>query len=273
MRARRETGKMALMGSNKFPARWRGQWMVVAALLLMPCMATPLYAFDFGPWDAILKKNTRPSNYSGIGYTGFDYAATLNSAEFDKLIIGLESFSPEGLHGRDDALAFWINVYNLFAVKMVRDHFPLTTIKDAGSIFSPVWGMPAGTVGGKRYSLNDIEQKILRPLNEPAIHFAIVCASVSCPDLRPEAYMASALNGQLESQIHLFLENRGKGMRVDREKKTVHLSMIFDWYEKDFAVAGGVVDFLNSARGGRQNIPPDYSVKYLRYSWDLNTVR
>ncbi|MDD5323653.1 MAG: hypothetical protein PHD43_24240, partial [Methylococcales bacterium] len=74
-------------------------------------------------------------------------------------------------------------------------------------------------------------------------------------------------------QINRFLENRGKGMRVDREKKTVYLSMIFDWYEDDFKEMGGSIGFLNSERAGNGSIPPDYAIKYLPYNWDLNIVR
>lgn len=264
---------MELMVDSLFRMKRCWQALVNAILFLLVCLPTPLYAFDFSQWDAILKKNTRPSNYEGIGYAGFDYAAILKSREFDKLVGDLESFSPEGLHSKEEAMAFWINVYNIFAVKLVREHFPVTSIKDVGSIFSPVWSMSAGKVGGKIYTLNDIENKILRPLNEPAIHFAIVCASISCPDLRAEAYTASALKDQLKSQTNRFLENSGKGMRVDRKKKTVHLSMIFDWYEDDFKGIGGSVGFLNSEWGGSQNIQSDYAIKYMPYNWDLNTVR
>lgn len=246
---------------------------VIAVLFLSVCLPQQLYAFDFALWDAILKKNIRPSNYEGIGYIGFDYAATLNSRDFDKLVAGLASFSTGQLGGREEVMAFWINAYNIFAVKLVRENFPIICIKDVGSFISPVWDKPAGKVGGKIYSLNDIEHKILRPMNEPAIHFAIVCASVSCPDLWPKAYTASALKDQLKSQINRFLENREKGMRVDREKKTVYLSMIFDWYEDDFKEAGGSIGFLNSERSGSRNIPPDYAIKYLPYNWDLNSIR
>lgn len=261
------------MTANKFRIGRIGKLRVIAALFLLVCLPAPLYAFDFSAWDAILKKNTRTINFAGIEYTSFDYAAILNSREFDKLIIALESFSPGELRERDGTLAFWINTYNIFAVKLVRDNYPVTGIKDVGSIFSPAWIMPAGKVGGKMYTLYDIEHKIIRPMDEPAIHFAIVCASVSCPDLRKEAYTASALKEQLKSQTGRFLENSGKGMRVNREKKTVYLSMIFKWYEKDFKKTGGVIGFLNGEGGGRQNIPPDYAVKHLPYNWDLNGVR
>ena len=110
-------------------------------------------------------------------------------------------------------------------------------------------------------------------MNEPAIHFAIVCASVSCPDMLPEAYTPAALKNQLKSQVNRFLENKQKGMRIDRKNKTVHLSMIFDWYEKDFTPAGGIISFLNSELAGNRNIPADYAIKHLPYNWDLNVAR
>ncbi|MFA7241551.1 MAG: DUF547 domain-containing protein [Sulfuricellaceae bacterium] len=264
---------LLLQGSGQYRMRrcWCAQ--VIAALFLSVCLPQQLYAFDFALWDAILKKNTRPSNHEGIGYIGFDYAATLNSRDFDKLVAGLASFSTGQLGGREEVMAFWINAYNIFAVKLVRENFPIICIKDVGSFISPVWDKPAGKVGGKIYSLNDIEHKILRPMNEPAIHFAIVCASVSCPDMLPEAYTPAALKNQLKSQVNRFLENKQKGMRIDRKNKTVHLSMIFDWYEKDFTPAGGIISFLNSELAGNRNIPADYAIKHLPYNWDLNVAR
>ena len=264
---------MALAADSISRKERRWQVPAIVVLFLSVCLPTPLYAFDFSSWDTILKNNIRTSNDAGIGYAGFDYAAILNSREFGKLVGSLESFSPEELHGREEKLAFWINIYNIFAVKLVREHFPVAGIKDVGSILSPVWSAPAGKIGGKVYTLQDIENKILRPMNEPAIHFAIVCASVSCPDLRTEAYTALALKDQLKSQANRFLENMGKGMRIDREKKTVHLSMIFDWYEEDFAGAGGAIGFLNSEWGGNRNIPAGYAIKYMPYNWDLNSAR
>lgn len=246
---------------------------VIASLFLSTCLPAPLYAFDFRQWDVILKKNTRLAKHAGIVYTGFDYPAILNSNEFDKLVGALETFSPEKLQGKEEVLAFWINVYNIFAVKLVRDHYPVTSIKDVGNFVFPVWEMPAGKIGGKIYSLDDIEHRILRPMNEPAIHFAIVCASVSCPDLRAEAYRASALKDQLMLQTARFLENGGKGVQVNRERRTVYLSRLFDWYEKDFAVAGGPVGFLNSEWGDNLNIPSDYAIEFMTYNWDLNSVR
>jgi hypothetical protein len=88
-----------------------------------------------------------------------------------------------------------------------------------------------------------------------------------------QAYTPSALKAQLKSQVSRFLENSGKGMRVEHADRTVYLSPIFDWYEKDFDNAGGVTGFLNSDMGGRRKIPAGYSVKYMPYNWGLNVAR
>lgn len=246
---------------------------IVALVLASLLLPAPLYAFDFSQWDAILKKHTHKSSRDGVTYMGFDYAGSAGSKEFDNLVAGLESFAPETLRGRDETMAFWINVYNIFAVKIVRENYPVKSIKDAGGLLTSVWKVPAGKVGGKAFSLDDIEHKILRPMNEPLVHFVIVCASVSCPDISIDAYTPSVLKSQLKSQTEKFLENSGKGMRVDHGSRTVYLSKIFDWYEKDFEKTGGVIGFLNSESGGKRNIPGGYSIKHIPYDWDLNDAR
>jgi len=261
-------------GAGNGRGQMRNRVFAVAAIALSALLfPTSARAFDFTPWDKILKQNTRRATFSGVGYTGFDYSGVMKSEEFDRLLSDIESFSPDRLNGGDETLAFWINTYNIFAVSLVRKHFPVNGIKDTGTVFSSVWKLPAGKVGGKPYSLNDIEHAILRPLNEPAVHFAIVCASVSCPDLRPEAYRASALREQLKSQLAEFLENPRKGMRIEPAEKKVYLSKIFGWYEKDFREGGGIIPYLNRARDGSKKIPPGFSIEYLPYRWELNTVR
>lgn len=233
----------------------------------------PADAFDFSAWNAILEKRTRVTIWEGVAYTGFDYAGLAESDDFMRLIDDLEDYPLRDLRGRNETLAFWINVYNIFAVNLVSRHFPIGGIKDVGSLFSPVWTMPAGKVDGRAYTLDGIEKGILRPLNEPGIHFAIVCASVSCPDLRAQAYTPRAIKEELASQTRTFLQNRGKGMRVDDVAKIVHFSMLFDWYESDFSRQGGVLAFINAHRGDSLPIPGSYAIRSLPYRWDLNVVR
>ena len=100
-----------------------------------------------------------------------------------------------------------------------------------------------GVVAGKKRTLNEIEHEILRKMGEPRIHVAIVCASVSCPDLRAEAYTVEKLDSQLDDQLTLFLANPKKGLHIDK-KGYLYMSSIFKWFAEDFETKGGVRKFL-----------------------------
>ena len=231
--------------------------------------------FDFSGWDALLKKHVRPTTLEGVRLNAIDYAKLRTDPEFKKLIGALKSFSPAQLKTQQEKLAFWINVYNIMAAKVVLDNYPVKGIKDAGSLLQSVWKKPVGEVGGQATTLNDIEHEILRKLGEPRIHVAIVCASVSCPDIRPEAYRAETLDGQLTDQTKRFLQNRGKGMRLDSGKNRLYLSRIFSWFEGDFEPHGGVLKFITtyapaSAQKGLKN--GKLKISYLDYNWNLNDL-
>ena len=155
----------------------------------------------------------------------------------------------------------------MLALKMVIEHYPLGSIKDIGSFFNPVWDRPAGKINGKTVSLGDIEHKILRPMGEPRIHLAIVCASVSCPDLRNEPYTAASLNTQLDEQARSFLNNENKGLRVS--KKNIQISKIFNWFEEDFKQTGGVEAFIRRYRPNLADLSIDANIPY---DWSLNGI-
>lgn len=228
-------------------------------------------AFDFTGWDALLKKYVKPVTLDGVKLNGVDYPALQKDPEYARTIRALEAFPPTALKSREQKLAFWINTYNIMAVKMVLDHYPVNSIKDAGGLFSSVWKKDVGKVGGKTVTLNEIEHEILRPMGDPRIHVAIVCASVSCPDLRPEAYTVEALDRQLDDQMRLFLANPSKGLTVDGGD--VAVSSIFKWFAEDFESRGGVPGFLTpyappSARAALKSGDLDY----LDYNWNLNKL-
>lgn len=245
-------------------------WVLIICIVLAPSSA---WALDFKGWGGLLKKYVSPTTIEGVVLAGVDYPGIKKDPAYGKLIADLKSFSPATLKTQKEKMAFWINVYNIMAVKMVVDHYPVKSIKDAGSLFSSVWKKKVGVVGGKEVTLNDIEHEILRKMGDPRIHVAIVCASVSCPDLRDEAYTADKLDAQLDDQFEKFLENRGKGLKVNRKTKRVYLSKIFDWFEEDFEPKGGVLSFLS------RYVPKVHQrilqkgiakVSYLDYNWDLN---
>ncbi len=233
------------------------------------------HAFDFSEWDALLKDHVYHGRIEGITTTVVDYRAMGGDKRFSSLISALKRFNPDTLKNREEILSFWINVYNIFAIKIVVENYPVESIKDVGGVFRSVWKMEAGRVGGRAYSLDEIEHGILRKLGEPRVHFAIVCASLSCPDLRKEAYRAELLYSQLDESTQRFLANPTKGLRVDKEGRTVYVSSIFKWFREDFVKEGGVLNFL--IRYAPQEVRGLIASRrlwmdYMDYNWTLNDL-
>jgi len=237
---------------------------LLALLLSAPALAQEP---DWQDYAQLLQRHVRPVVIDGIALHGVDYAALRKDPLFARVSAGLSGFRPERLAGRQERLAFYINAYNILAIKVVLDNWPLASIKDAGGLFSSVWKQTAGVIGGRRFSLDEIEHQILRPMGDPRIHMAIGCASVSCPDLRPEPYRAARLQQQLDSQAGDFLANPGKGLRLTGG--SIRVSRIFDWFEEDFTKAyGGVAPFLRRYRPG---LPAKLALAAdLPYNWSLN---
>ncbi len=238
------------------------------ALLMIGLLVTSLNGFAEEPnWSTYKQvlSHVKPGTKNGVELMLVDYAAIKSDGSLDKAYQELSAFKLASLSSREEKLAFYINAYNILALKMVADHWPTESIKDAGNLLSPVWDKPVGELGGKQVTLGEVEHKILRPMGEPRIHLAIVCASVSCPDLRNEPYTAAQLYKQLDEQAKSFLDNPGKGLKI--EKDSLRVSQIFDWFETDFASKGGVKAFVENY------IPdaPDLKIKAnLPYDWEIN---
>lgn len=246
---------------------------VVLGIFLVFGFCSNSEAFDFSDWDTLIKKHVGPKTVDGILINAVDYPSLKKDPLFSDLASRLKSYPLESLDSEKSKLTFWINVYNVLAAKMITDHYPIESIKDAGSLFKSVWKQPAGKVGGKERTLNDIEHEILRKMNEPRIHVAIVCASVSCPDLRLEAFTVEKLNEQLDDQMRKFLQSREKGMKLDEKNNRVYLSSIFKWFKADFDDKGGVLRYIS------QYVPEDekkvlnnskLKVSYMDYNWKIN---
>lgn len=175
----------------------------------------------------------------------------------------------------NDQLAFLLNTYNAFTVKLVVDHYPVKSIKDIGSFFSSPWKKTWVPLLGKTLSLDEIEHGIIRKnFREPRIHFAVNCASVGCPPLRAEAYEGSRLDEQLAEQRQFFLTNEREN-RFYPDKKELVLSKIFSWYGDDFgsegdksliAYAAKSIPALQKALDRGQKV----EIRYGDYDWSLN---
>ena len=239
-------------------------------VLLTLCLLCPLQAqsepFDWKSWDHILKQYIHSGTADGIQAELIDYRALKRDPDFYRIADALRSYDPANLKDKEK-MAFYINSYNFFAAKLVVENWPINSIQDIGIFFWPVWRRTAGNINGHKVTLNQIEHEILRPMGDPRIHFAINCASLSCPDLRNEAYDARQLDSQLDEQSKRFMDNPGKG--VHSNGSTIRISAIFDWYEEDFATTGGVVSFIRQYR----KLPsPITNIEYMPYNWHLNAT-
>ena len=175
-------------------------------------------------------------------------------------------------------LSYWINAYNAYTLKLILDHHPITSIRKIGWLpgapFKKTF-IPIHFWNGGNLSLNNIEHDILREeFKEPRIHFAIVCASESCPALQPRAYIASNLEEQLDSSTRAFINDPSKN-RYDGKENTLRLSAMFDWFESDFKTGTlGLVDFViryaDSDLAEMLQRNPEPKVRFLKYDWSLN---
>ena len=232
-------------------------------------------ALDLDLYAELLARHTR--QVSDTAGTRMDYAALRDSADWQRLILSLEQADPARLQTRAERLAFWINAYNILAIDTVIRSYPIESIRDVGSLFRPVWSRIAGRVGGRSVTLDEIEHEILRPMGEPRIHVAIVCASVSCPSLRREPWTAASIESQFADSMRQFLADHHKGISIDREERTIHLSMIFEWFEEDFEDHGGVLEFITpylseADRAWVSQQASNSKLEHMEYDWSLNDL-
>ncbi|MDA2910764.1 DUF547 domain-containing protein [Nitrospiraceae bacterium AH_259_D15_M11_P09] len=200
-----------------------------------------------------------------------DYPAIAADNRFEGYLRQLNRVDPVGLPTRRDQLAFWINAYNAFAVKGILDGYsPRTWFGQIKYFISRDY-----QVGGERINLYDLERKVLIPdFREPRIHFAIVCASMSCPKLQSWAYSADKLDQQLEQSAKAFINDPTRN-RFDRQRKIAHLAKIFDWFQEDFVAHSGslinyVRQYVMDPDLARELAATPYEVQFLEYDWRLN---
>ena len=200
-----------------------------------------------------------------------------------------------------DKLAFWINAYNAFTIKAIIDHYPIKrSFSLVGIFYAPsnsilqikgVWKKLQFRALGRTVTLDEIEHGILRKeFNEPRIHMAIVCASVSCPDLSSEAYTGDKIEEQLAAASVRFVNNPDKGVSIDERARKVKVSKIFKWFGDDFienygdsvrfrneslknnAVLNFIIDYLISDSNKAYLEKDDFKLAYLKYDWHLNEM-
>ena len=206
-------------------------------------------------WDELLKKYV--STAGKVNYAGLKS----EKAKLDGYLKELQNNPPSNDWQRNETMAFWINAYNAFTVKLIVDNYPVSSItkSEGGKPWDKKWI----TIGDKTYSLNNIENDILRPKYKDArIHFAVNCAAKSCPPLLNNAWTEENLNSNFEKQAKAFINNHDFN-RITEKK--VQVSKIFEWYASDF---GNLIDYLNKYSSVK--ISGSAKVEYLEYNWNLN---
>ncbi len=263
------------------------QWILVIALLMTVLPATAA-SFDHShsAWTALLRQHVA-WNAAGTATT-VDYAGfARDRAALDAYLETLAAV-PRDVYARwswPQQQAFLLNAYNAATVQLVLTEYPqLESIKEIGGLFSSPWKQAFVPLLGEVRSLDDIEHNLLRgavEYRDPRIHFAVNCASTGCPALRPEAFTATTLDAQLHGQTRRFLRDRSRNRLHAGSPPRLELSSIFDWYEDDFAPAGGVVAFVAGYADALGASPAqvaglragEVELDFLPYDWSLNDMQ
>ena len=218
-------------------------------------------------YDNLLKHYVSKSHKQRLEANMVDYKNLRHDPEFKTLISDLSKFPISEIDANNQKIAFYLNSYNILAINMVAENWPLKKLNSLGGVFEQVWDKPAGIIDGKTITLGEIEHNILRKFGEPRVHFAMNCASMSCPDLRTEAYRAEILEAQLDDQVAVFLTQDYKGSHL--KGSTLYVSKIFKWFAADFHPQGGVDAFV---RRYKNSLPEDTSIEpSLSYNWNINS--
>ncbi|MBT8293879.1 MAG: DUF547 domain-containing protein [Eudoraea sp.] len=229
------------------------------SLFLVPISNEQTCAFvDHKSWDQLLNRFVEESG--NVNYDGFKK----ESETLNRYLEQLGSNTVNENWSKNKKLAYYINLYNAATVKLILDNYPLKSITD---IKKP-WGKKWIKYGGELISLGQIEHKILRKMNEPRIHFAINCASFSCPKLLNEAYTEDKLEKQLHKATKDFINDPSRNIISENK---VELSEIFKWYKKDFENNGSLIAYLNQYLISPIN--PDAKIEYIKYNWSLNEIK
>ena len=202
-----------------------------------------------------------------VDYAGFQ----ADEAVLDQYLGVLAAVDPDGLT-RDEQFAFYANAYNAWTIKLILSRYPdIRSIKELGGLFQSPWKKKIARIDDQLLTLDQIEHDILRrQFKDPRVHFAVNCASKSCPPLQGEPFVGSRLNDQLNRAAAAFI-NTPRFNRLDGD--TLWVSKIFDWFAEDFHddVMGYFLQFADTPLSDRlQKKKGQIKVKHLDYDWSLN---
>lgn len=206
-------------------------------------------------WDALLQKHV--NSKGKVDYKGFQN----DRSALDAYLRLLAENPPQSNWSREEQMAYWINAYNAFTIDLIADHYPLKSIMELDG--GKTWDIQRIALGGNKYSLNQMENEILRPkFKDARIHFAVNCAARSCPPLWNKAFTAKNLDNALEQRTRQFINDSNFN---DLKGNPPAVSKIFEWYAADF---NDLRAFIN--RYGKIKIPKGTNIGFKEYNWAIN---
>ena len=231
---------------------------------------------DHRAWDQFLRTYVRP-NGSGLNLVAYSEVTAEDRRTLEAYLSAL-AVTPISRFNRAEQVAYWINLYNALTVKVILDHYPVESIRKISispGLFSiGPWDRKLIRIEGEELTLNDIEHRILRPIwQDPRIHYAVNCASISCPNLIPTAFTGANADELMTAGAREYI-NSPRGVTVRNGR--LYVSSIYDWFDDDFGGTDArVIAHL------REYALPALDAKLARisrisgddYDWDLNGVR
>lgn len=233
---------------------------------LFLCSIIAFLSLSLSAQDFFDRADTFLSTHVSSGMVDYEQIS-IKDGMLQKLVEDISDFSVESAD-RNTAMAFYLNAYNILAIKNVMDHYPISSPMDVDGFFDRI----TFNVAGKNLSLNQIENDIIRPTYQDArIHFALVCVAQGCPPITGTAFTASNLEAELEKRTRMAMNSAGF-TRLNQAESKLELSEIFKWYIVDFGNSEDAVrGYVNKYR--HNPVPDSYSYGYYSYDWKLNKLQ
>lgn len=235
---------------------------ITAAILLLAIANASTAAPDYRAFDELLRQNVRDGF---VDYEGIDA-----DPQFHRFVQQVGEIDTDTLWERNEQLTFYINAYNALAIQGILDGYSPARLFGRYKFFKSKKYVALG----KKINLFDLERKILIPMGEPRIHFAIVCASMSCPQLSSRAYRPDTLEQQLDEEARRFINDISRN-QFDLPRRVAYVSKIFDWYREEFETAAGslqqyLASYVEDTEVAEALGKDEFDVRFLKYDWNLN---
>tara|TARA_B100000686_G_scaffold347710_1_gene436993 strand:+ start:512 stop:1279 length:768 start_codon:yes stop_codon:yes gene_type:complete len=238
--------------------------IVLFAFTVLVFSSTGAFAYHTH-YNGLLKAYASPAEKDDINYIGIDYQAWAADPRHEKAMLSLLDTNPDTLKSMAAKKAFWLNAYNLLTIDMITRTGEQETIKNQGDALKGPGSTYKWKIGKNEYTLNQIKDDIIRPMGDPRMNFAMNMGSISCPDIRREAYTAARIDGQLRDQVLVSFQNETKGVKF--KDNTVRVPQYMEWVSKDFK-NGDIKAWLQGYYP--QYIDAETQLGFFQHNWKLN---